>query len=394
MLTLFENLHDGSGAGDVGMNLNLVQQGWNTRIYILRISALELLQSMCRQIHENAPEELPRVREMLGSFETDDIGVNTALLEALACYGGLDLPVSLETAVSEMKSVITLNATTDPAVIQIAELCEVSPDQYIADQAYSHLSRIFEDVFQGVYFDAYSELSEEEKGNILCLAAKASKPGFHTGWVLRELFQHAREHGLPVYEHFAMGVDGESFSPQESVAAFALGVEGCARWGGALPPYQQDQTPEKRAWQTVGEILLLVLRGDLRPALLNQLWARFTGPVALSAADVFYQLNHSQWRVGDRLCAVDLVVTFAQEVRPILEHCLEHREHLPSIFRHVGSRDPSVIRFLIHSLGAIGDSKSLPKLTSLADDTKFGRDALSAIVALQKRLIPTAPASR
>ena len=73
MLTLFEDLHHGHVAGDIGMNLNLVQQGWNTGIYILRITVLELLQSICHLIHETATEELPRVREMLSRFSAMEL---------------------------------------------------------------------------------------------------------------------------------------------------------------------------------------------------------------------------------------------------------------------------------------------------------------------------------
>ena len=88
---------------------------------------------------------------MLASFETDNMTVNTLRLETLASYDGLELAVSVEDALSEMRAVIAPNAADDPAVAQLEALSEVSPTQFLAGQAYGYWGRIFEDIFQGVY---------------------------------------------------------------------------------------------------------------------------------------------------------------------------------------------------------------------------------------------------
>jgi hypothetical protein len=51
--------------------------------------------------------------------------------------------------------------------------------------------------------------------------------------------------------------------------------------------------------------------------------------------------------------------------------------------------DPSVIRFLINSLAAIGDAESISILATVVEDPTHGRTALDAIEAIQRPLLPT-----
>src|SRR2546425_6838219 len=111
-----------------------------------------MLQRMSHEVHENAPEELPGIRAMLESFDTNDIMVNTSLVEALAAYDSLEPPVSADAALSEMRAVIDPHTASDPASIEIASMSGISVEQLLSDRAYGLLSNIFEDVFQGAYY--------------------------------------------------------------------------------------------------------------------------------------------------------------------------------------------------------------------------------------------------
>src|SRR6266540_3879823 len=390
LLALLQDWRCALDAGRIVSNLGLIRQGWNSGIYILRLDAVELLQWMRRPVEEIFPEELAQIREMLESFETDNIVENTVRLETLASYDGLDLVVSADDALSEMKAAITPNAVSDPALIQLAALSDVPPAQFLAEHAYGCLSKIFEDIFQGVYSQAYFELSEDEKRDILCLAAKARDPGFYSDWILRELLQWGGKHALHIYQHYASGVNAESFSAQEAVATFVLGIEGCAQWSDAPPPYQKGESPEHQAWQAIGEILFWLSRGseaaDSRQRI-EELWARCEGPVLLAAGDVLYQLSHSRWFLGDHRTGINLITMFAKEVRPIVEYCIIHRESLPSLFQHGGSTDRNVIRFLLGALGSIGDDSAIPTLQEIVDDREFGKDAIQAIESIRKTIV-------
>jgi hypothetical protein len=385
MLALLEDAQRGEGKLDLRRVLTLAKQGCESDVYMLKVDGLELLQRISREVQERAPEELPAIRALLESFDNNNIMLNTSILEALAAYEFLEPAVTPEAALAELRAVIAAKAPFDAAMLELASLTETSPEQMLSDRAYGLLSNIFEDVFQGVYYEAYTSLSDDEKRIILCWAANASTPGFFTDWVLRELFQHGGEAALPIYERFASGPDGDSFSAQEAVATFALGVQGCAKLGGVLPTFDEGESSAIRAWRTIGEILFLCAQNLPIP---ETLWDRFTGDVGPAAADVLYQLQHSQWRVAEQQKSIDLVATFQQHVCPIFEECLRHRDSLPSIFRHGGSQDSSVVRFLISSLGEIGRVESVLVLKAVVDDQIFGRDAIASIEAIQRRLSP------
>ena len=390
LLVLLQDQQHAPDAKRIATNVGLVRQAWNSGIYILRVYAVEFLQLMRRAVEEECPQELPQIREMLEGFETDNVVENSLRLETLASFDGLELAVSIEDALVEMKAVIAPNAVDDPGLVQLAALSEVSPTQCPAELAYSYLGRIFEDIFQGVYLQAYFELSEDEKRDILCLAGTARDSGFHLDWILRELFQYGGRHALPIYQRCASGVNAEGFSAQEAVAIFVLGIRGCAQWSEAPPPYQKGDSLEHQAWQIIGEILFWVGRGDAATGSrlrMEELWARFEGPILLAAGDVLYQLSHSEWCIGNDRQVIDLIAMFAKEVRPIVEYCITQRESLPSVFRYGGSADRDVIRFLIHTLGKIGDETANPTLRSIVDDREFGKDSIQAIESIQKTIL-------
>jgi hypothetical protein len=384
MLTLLEDLQHGDSVLDLRTRLALVKRACESSPYIVKVSALELLERMSHEVHATAPEELPGIRSMLEDFDTNDINLNPAFIEALAAYDFVEPPVSPDAALSNLKAVIASGAPDDPAVVEIASLSDVSAEQFICDRAYGLLTNIFDDVFQGVYYEAYTSLSNDEKSAILCRAANTSRPGFSMDWILRELFRYGGASALPIYERFASVPEVDSFMPQEAVAAFVLGVQGCAKQGGVIPPVSQGESADVQAWRIIAEVLFLCTANIPVP---DDIWDRFTGRVGLAAADVFYWLQRAQWRASDEKTRIDLVTRFPRQIRPILEECLRHLSSLSSIFEYGGSRDASVIRFLIDSLGSIGDEGSISVLTTLADDQTFGKDAVLALESIQSKVL-------
>jgi hypothetical protein len=388
MSVLFEDIYHSCNTADLDAILELVQRAWDSNIYVLRIKALHALHMMATQIHETAPERLPRIRQMLEGFDPDNIFVNSSVIDALAAFGGLPLQVSTDEALSEMRSLIASTADNDPTIIEMADQCKVTTTDFLGDRAYGCISNIFEDVFQGVYYEAYCQLSDEERYQLLCLAAKPLKSGFCTDWILRELINLHTVRALPVFHRFASAISTDSLSIQEAVAAFALAIDGCARLSEVPPPYRDVDSAEHIAWKTVGEILFWLRRskvGDDHSQRIQQLWAQLDGRVALATTDVLYQLNHSSLFLGDDSLVPDLITTFAEELRPILEHCVVHREMLPSLFQHGGgSRKRGVIRFVIEVLGKIQCVSALHLLQAIVDDTEFGKDAIQAIEQIQK----------
>jgi hypothetical protein len=370
----------------VAENLALVQRAWKSGIYILRIQALDYLRSMSSVVHRACPERISTIREMLQGFETRNIIVNTTLLETLTSYGGLDLGMTTADAVSEMRSLIAPKASDGPDVAELAAMAGVGVQQLLARRAESCLGKIFEDVFQGIYYDAYFELGDREKCALLCLAGESEELGFQSDWILQELLRLGDERALPVFRRCATSLDVATMFPQERVAAFALGIEGCARWSTSPPGYDGGASPAHQAWRIIGEILFWVHRGGQEGERTEALWTQLDGEALLAAGEVLYQLANSGWRLSDLgRRAVDLATLFPAQVRQIAETGLSQRGSLPSVFPGRGSRDAEVMRFLLATLGRVGDSTTIPDLRRLADDPQFGIEVLQAIGSIQRR---------
>jgi hypothetical protein len=364
---------------DLDTILDLVQRGWESGIYILKVEALEFVQFM---IHVLRDFEIVRVRELLGGFETDNLLESTVLLETLSSYGAVDTPVTFEDALEEMRSTIAPDAHADPKVLEAARIVGCEPGVFLASRAGGCLSRIFEDIFQGAYWEAYCGLSREEKCAILSLASTCPDFRYHLDWLLHELLDHGGRDELPVYKRFAAGIDTECFTAQDATAAFLLAIEGCARFLDTPPPYTNGDTPAHRAWATIGEIFFWTHR---KSDVARMLWSRFEGPLRLAVADVLYNVAHSGWQlVENGRLPVNLVAIFPNDLRPIVEDCLRERESLPTAFNYGGSRDRSVVLYLIDVLGSVGDDNSIRLLQTLVDDLELGPHAIRAIQSIRK----------
>ena len=363
---------------DLETILDLVRRGWESDIYILKVEALEFLE---RIRHSFSDAASARVRDLLHSFETDNIFENTCLLDALTTYGGLEAPVACEDALSEMRSTIAPNALSDSTVVEAAHAFGSEPLALLASRAYGCLSRIFEHIFQEAYGEAYHELPREEKRAILSLALACPDISLHSAWLLGELLEHGNSDVLPIYQRFAAAIDGDSSHPQDSAAAFLRGIEGCARFMDTPPPYTGGKTPSHLAWATIGQIFFWMYRGS---AVARTLWSQLEGPTRLAVADVLFNVKDCGWKLaGDGRSPTDLVALYPDDMRPIVEDCLRERESLSSVFSYGGSRNRNVISYLIDVLGTVGDENSIRLLQTLIDDLEFGKHAIQAIESIR-----------
>jgi hypothetical protein len=376
----------------IDSKLNLVRRGLESGIGIIQLGSIDLLQSMRREMDDAGEIKMQEVRELLEGFETKDIMMNSLRLEVLASYGGLELLVSPEDALSEMKSLVSTDAKSISDENELAQLAGMSSEQLLREQAYGYLSKMFEDIYQGVYWDAYHELEEEERRKILCLAGMAQRSGFWSDWVLSELLRDGSADALPVFRHWASGVDAESFSPQEAVASFILGIQGCANFDQFPPPYRDPISTDDKAWKTIGEILFWSFCGGNsteHSGHIEELWASLHEETSLAVADILYQLAHSQWRTMEEKKHVSLEDRYPEKVRPLLELSLRHRSSPTSLFRYGGRMAPEVIRNILATLGRIGDAKSIFPIAEFVDDQEYGKDAIKAIEEIRRRMSPS-----
>ena len=377
LLALFEH-RQRPCAVDLETILDLVHRGWESGIYILKINALEFLERL-RPDFSN-PAAL-RIRDVLRTFETNDIIENTFLLETLTAYGGLEPPVRSADALSDMRATIAPNALSDSAVIEAAHAVGTDARTFLASRARGCLSRMFEPIFQRAYDEAYEALSGLEKSAVLSLALACPDRPFDSAWLLRELLEHGTNDVLPTYQRYAAAIDGDSPSPQESTAAFLLAMEGCARFMREPPLYTGGETPAHRAWAMIGRIFFWTYR---KSDLARTVWSQCDVPTRLAVPDVLYNVMHCRWQLGEARGSVDLVALYPNEVRALAEHCLRERESLTTVFNYGGSRDPAVVSYLVDVLGTVGDENCARFLQSLIDEVGLGEHAIAAIQSIRK----------
>jgi len=115
------------------------------------MEVLELAQSLASTVHGPAREELA---EFISSLQTTNIFLGTTLVEVLMAYGLVTSPVSPEEAREQVDQVLTAAEGTAPREL-----------------AYKIVSNIFEDIFQGAYWDAIEELTPPDRIRLLVQAA-------------------------------------------------------------------------------------------------------------------------------------------------------------------------------------------------------------------------------
>jgi hypothetical protein len=379
----------------VKTNTALVQRSWDSRIPIMRLHGLEFARSMRSAVETAGPAAVTAMRTLLEGFETKNIFLSTTLLEVLAAYGGLSLDIDAGSALSEMRLLLQPGVRDFDDTRRAAELLDVEPDAFLASRARSCIDRIFEDVFQGIYWEAYEELSATEKVDLLTLALSEADPqGMWLEWMLRELIKLGDSRAVTTYRRFAMDIQAGSSFPQDATAAYVLGIEGCAHW---------DERPVERpraadavhlAWHTVGDILFWLYKDRTgHRETIASLWQRIDGATLIAVGDVLFQLSQSRWRMQAESDDIDLCALFPAEARRIALACLDHEGILPSAFGFPTYYDERLVAFLIKTLGSFGDSGSLPILKVYAEVEKFGRAAIEAIESIQQRLLHGAAAT-
>jgi hypothetical protein len=169
---------------------------------------------------------------------------------------------------------------------------------------------------------------------------------------------------------------------QEAVAAYELGIAGCARWSETPPIYQGGDSPSDHAWRVIGEILYWVHRGRFvqdTPEL-TPLWEQLEGDTLIAAGDVLYHLTNVGWRAReDALEGPNLVHRFPAQVRRIALAGLEHTGNVPSVFPHSSILYGGLAGFMLSSLGIVGVEADVSVLRRFVEDTNVGRIAVAAI---------------
>jgi hypothetical protein len=343
---------------------------WKRRIYHLRLEALEVAELTARRLNEGARAE---VASFLSSLPSNNIFLNTAIVDAMYAYDMIESPV-----------------TSDDATQLVKNIAQSPDDETARQAAYGAISNIFEDLYQGAYYEAYHNLTPADKVRLLCKAA-LGVPEYSSwrDWILEELVRLDDSEAAPVFQRWASEINPKTSCSHETIACYLLAVIGCARSLDSPPALTTPQTEEAKAWEIYGAIIFWTynkrISNEERQALCLPLWHRLSTESAFEAVDPLFRMKQAAWK-GDHgylRVLTDQCMVFPEHVRKILEFGLAHVTELTSLFPSYPG--DGLREFIIGQLGVVGAQATVKQLNSLANDAQVGLLAVESIRAINSR---------
>jgi hypothetical protein len=347
----------------------LVRSCWESRVYHLRLEGLEYA-AACSSYLEGAPRE--ELIEFLGSLPSTNVFLNSAIIDAMMSYDLVEPIVSAEHAARELQ-----------------ELLELPNDPEAQQRANGAVNSIFEDIYQGVYYEAIESLPKDARVRLFTMAALgAPNYGMFTDWILNRLVELGDPASFPAFEKWCSPPDGSSFSPQDATRCYIAAVIGRSAFAAAPPALEAEESDDRCAWWAYGAILHWMLRPGLsedeRRSACAPLWERLLRELPFEAVDPLYRFEQIvDARPGRERRVLKLLSdTFSDRVRRILEFGLKHRDRLTSLFRQPCFQEDRP-RFIIRWLGEVGDQNTVKILEPLVDSADLGADAVKSVRILR-----------
>lgn len=352
----------------------LLRLSWGTGLYHLRLETLQLVHGYAGKLRGLLRDEIV---EILSGFETNNLFLNTQLVETSMAYDLIEPVIDAERVIQEIDSILRAEDT-----------------QETREMAYGVINNQFEDVFQGAYFSAIRELSKED---LVTLYTRGSLGAPSYGWscdyILAELIEIRDAKALPAFERWATEINAESSNTGETARVYALAQAGCAIFRPFPAQLANLDSDAKRAWQLYGEILFWGNRSTLPHedilAKCRPLWEKLRKQMPFEAIDPLMHL----WNAGPSLDMRlpikglrELAADFQDTVLSLLEFGLVNRERLITIFERSASfQENRRTLFLIELLGELEKSSSIKVLEPLVETPDYGEAVIEAIRSIKKR---------
>ncbi|MBI3756517.1 MAG: NERD domain-containing protein [Deltaproteobacteria bacterium] len=372
----------GVGEAVYPMLFELLQNCWKTEIYLLRIASLELIEWVSRHVPDAFRTELASLIDSLDY--AGNLMLSTAIVEALAGLDALEPISSLEQAENALRTV--LSQPDDPGA---------------QERAYHLLMQMFEEIDQGVHFEAIENLPTADHALLFIMAALgAPEGGWSTGYILQELCRLSELYGegdvraVQAFSKYADLPNAKTNVIQDSVAAFAWAVIGLSKHGEDFPQLKRPMKAEEVAWRALGEILFWMHKPNLSDQECRSqcapLWRRLINGFATATVEPLMLLEQffSEQALTETKGLQVVREVFEEEIQELLERALGNLDGLSSLFEvgKWGSLSEKRQTYVIRTLGEIGNRETIAKLQVFADHPKLGVAAVEAIRKLSREM--------
>jgi hypothetical protein len=185
----------------------------------------------------------------------------------------------------------------------------------------------------------------------------------------------------------------EAPSIDEVIRAFLWAMIGLAHYSDKLPNLNRPLRDDEAAWRAYGEILFWLhkpsitennMREKCAPCWehLECLYIRAAlDPLFLIEKSIRWGAEHNKVRIKDPL------IIFPSEVKAILAECVKIMPELTSLFKFISWRRQEHNKFIIETLGKIGDETTIPLLEPILESAELGADAARAIRKIRERKV-------
>lgn len=367
---------------------HLFSQAWNSGVYIIQMEALDFVHSCAAAICKAGPQAEARIVELLDSVDVSkNVMLSTQWLETRAAFTDFDSGITTDDALTEYRKILAVaDSGEDPLwELEREENPAATFHQFLGSFASAALGKIFEDIFQGAYYDAYEQLTALEKQRLLTLALQDERSHLFQAWYLRELRKLGCDGAKDVLARLGSRVDGDAFCPQETVETFVVANEAWAAISEAPIPYADVSSPDHHVWAIAGELIFWLNRSDCEnnsarvSILLQDMLQRPQAvPLLLHLGTGYMGSQHAAPLPA-------LLARHRVDLRSVLNNSLEYEGRLTSAFKGAEHRQAELFSWVISTLADIGNGESADKLRVWTDHSVYGRHAIRAIETIEQR---------
>ncbi len=385
----------------------LLQYCWDTGIYHLRLHALEAINVVINHCSDSLRSDLIDIIE--GLDHEGDLALSTTIIEILSGTGAIEIGMTVEDARNEIYRLLYPTSDTDKEIKQLMEAEQEwidtikpslterlpeNPEEFSNRWAYTIYSKIFEEVFQGIYYEAIEQLSKDELTRFMTMAALgAPSYAFFVDTLLNRLLKIEDPRTFPAFERWAAIPGSEYANVQDSIKSFLLAIIGLGRYTEEPPRLMRPMRDDEAAWQFYREILFWLHKPSVGEETIrskcSSCWHNLLNRYSHAAVDPLMRIQEEiRGGMSARLGFYkDLITFFGSEVRSILESGIKIESELTCIFGDHQYFKEKHARFMIETLEEIGDESSIPLLEKLIERSDIGQAAINAIRSIRARTV-------
>lgn len=348
----------------------ILKLGWESKAYHVMLEILWATQSYSQILTGSTKE---KVIELLQSFKTSNVVISTFLVDAMYSYDLIGDISTEEQVTQEIKAL--LKGKRDENTYQLA-------NGVVCNQ--------FESIFSDAYCTAINHLNNNDKTELLTMAALGAKYQISTDWIFIELLKLNNKKSLPAFEKYTTQIDENSSCPQATAASFTLAYKGWAVFHQSPSKLKNLSNHAFQAWQAYGEIIFWINKTENKALLRKKceaIWEKLSTTLLDSAIDPMFHFStvYTTSKEFEYSAHSSMMKNFPVQIKNLYEKYLINTPKQITIFNYFDEK--SVIKYVINILGDLGDMTTIEVLNRYSDDYSFGMAAVSSIKKIETKNI-------